>query len=497
MALDLTLSHGTAPRYRLLIVLAVVILFSETATFEILMVMPALPDMAAHFRTTGTAWVVGVLTLAGATAMPMIGKAADRWGKKRVIVLLGCVFLAGSVLCATAGSFALLLAGRALQGALVGIVGLSYSLVRDIMPRAFVPVALGMVVTGVGMSAVAGPFAAGALIDGFGYQGVFWFMVGYMAVLLPLYALLIPESPARADRPIDYVGSLLLGPAVTALLIGLSRGSTAGWTSPAAIGFLVAAVVLAAGFVVRQRTARHPLIDPRVLFGPRFGPTLLAVGCVSYMMNAHSVLVPTMLETPRHAARYGSGLSATEFALWTCPLGIIAMAAGPAGGLLAKRFGPRRVLIGAACPFIATMVVGSRLPHEFWQVAPMSVLAGLAVGLLHSSNANLVQDALPAGQSGVGNTIGAMNSLLFASLGSTLTGIVRADHVARTNPRTHAVVYEPGAFTSGYLLAGIVGAVGLAVAVAMRHGRAPARGGLVEDGGEDRPVAREDEPLAG
>ncbi|TDD84619.1 MFS transporter [Actinomadura darangshiensis] len=495
MALDLTPSHGAAPRYRLLLALAVIILFSETATFEVLMVMPALPDMAAHYRTTDTAWVVSILTLAGATVMPLVGRAADRWGKKRVILLLGCAFLAGGVLCATADSFALLLTGRALQGSMVGIVGLSYSLVRDIMPRNFVPVALGMVVTGVGMSAVAGPFAAGALIDAFGFRGIFWFMVAYAAILLPLYALLIPESRGQAGQPIDYLGSVLLGPAAAALLYGLSRGSQDGWTSGAALGLLLAGALLLAGFLVRQRTARHPLIEPRILFGARFGPTLLAVGCVSYMMNAHALLVPTMLRTPPGAGGtgYGAGLSATGYATWTWPLGALAMITGPLGGYLAKRIGPRRVLLGSACLFLATLYAGGRLPHVFWQVAMMSVIAGMAVGFLHSSNANLVQDALPSSHSGVGNTIGAMNSLLAASIGSTVTGIVMADHVRATDPVSHAVLYEPGAFTSGYLYAAAVGAAGLVVALVMRHGHRPAQGGLAEDGG--RPVKRDDSPL--
>ncbi|MFI0353518.1 MFS transporter [Actinomadura sp. 9N407] len=482
MALDLDPPHGAPPKRLLFAALALIILFSEIATFEILMVLPAIPHVAADFQTTQTAWVVGILTLTGAAVMPLIGKAADKYGKKRIILLLGCGFIAGSVLCAVTDSFALLLLGRAVQGTMVGIVGLSYSLVRDIMPREFVPIALGTVVTGIGMSAIAGPFVAGWLIDGAGYRSIFWFMAIYLGVLLPLYAWLIPESPVRVDRPIDYLSVVLLGPAAGLLMVGLSRGASVGWTSAPAIGFLLAGIVLLAAFLQRQRTAANPLIAPKVLMGPRFGPTLLAVGCVSYMMNAHAIIVPTMLQTPDGAAgtTYGAGLSATEFALWTCPLGIVAMFAGPLGGVLAKRIGARQVLLGAAAFFLLVMYLGARLPALQWQVGVMSIAAGLAVGFLHSANANLVQDALPASQSGVGNTIGSMNSLLAASMGSTLTGVVMANQVVATDPKTHAVVHDPSAFTNGYLYAAIVGAVGLAVALWMKHGRRPALGGLAD-----------------
>lgn len=98
------------------------------------------------------AWVISIVTLAGATLMPLIGKISDKVGKKRVIMALACVFVLGSLISAIAPSFELMLVGRAAQGALVGIVALSYSLVRDVMPRDFVPIALGVVATGIGMS---------------------------------------------------------------------------------------------------------------------------------------------------------------------------------------------------------------------------------------------------------------------------------------------------------------------------------------------------------
>ncbi|WP_037225531.1 MFS transporter, partial [Rhodococcus sp. R1101] len=111
----------------------------------ILMVYPALPHIASSFNTLNVAWTMSIVTLAGATLMPMIGKASDKLGKKRVILFLAVVFIVGSVISAASTSFEMMLVGRAAQGALVGIVALSYSLVRDIMPREFVPIALGVV----------------------------------------------------------------------------------------------------------------------------------------------------------------------------------------------------------------------------------------------------------------------------------------------------------------------------------------------------------------
>lgn len=470
---------GTSKR-RLFALLAVIILFSEIATFEILMVYPALPHIASSFNTLNVAWTMSIVTLAGATLMPMIGKASDKLGKKRVILFLAVVFIVGSVISAASTSFEMMLVGRAAQGALVGIVALSYSLVRDIMPREFVPIALGVVATGIGMSAVAGPFIAGWLIDGFGFRSVFWFLAVYVAALIPLYALVVPESPVRADRPVDYLGTLLLGPGVGVLLLGITKGSAWGWSTGRTVALLAIGSVMLALFVVRQRTTEHPLIDFAILFGRRFGPTVLAVACVGYMMNAHAFMMPILLQTPGGVPgiSYGAGLSATAYALWTCALGIGAMVAGPLGGFCAKKFGPRQVLIVAAALFIFVMFLGSRLPQTLAEAITISAAAGFAVGFLHSSNANLVQDSLPAEQSGVGTTIAGVGMQLTSAVAVTVTGVIMANHVAGARPGGKAVLYADSAFVQGFGAAAVVGAVGIVIALVMKHGRAPAQGGL-------------------
>lgn len=464
---------------RIIAVLALIILFSEIATFEILMVLPALPHMAAEFRTLDIAWAASIVTLAGATAMPLIGKAADKWGKKRTILAMAVIFVLGSILCAVTTSFPLLLAGRAMQGVLVGVVSVSYGLVRDIMPRTLVPVALGAVVTGVGMSAVAGPFLAGWLIDGFGFRSVFWFLAAYVIVLLPLYLVVVPESPVRTHRPIDYLGVALLGPGVMLLLLTVSKGKVWGWTAESTLTMGAAGAAMLAAFFWWQSRAPHPLIDLRILTGPKFGLTVVAVACVGFMMSAHSLLMPIMLQTQTaDGISYAAGLSATSLAVWTCPLGITAMAMGPAGGAVAKRFGARRVLLTGGILFLAVMLLGSTLMTLQWQIGILSALAGAAVGFLHSSNANLIQDALPSELSGTGASISGMFSMLAGGTATTLTGVILSGHVASVDPATHAAVYSDTAFRQAFLFAGTVGLVGVALTAAMKHGRGPAQGGL-------------------
>lgn len=498
MALDASPAGPALSRPRILLACALIILLSEMATFELLTVYPALPDMAAEFRTPNIAWSVSIVTLAGAVLLPLVGKAGDRFGKKRVILVLGLVFIVGSVLCATTGSFPVLLLGRLLQGGLVGLVNIAYALVRDTIPREYVPIALGSVVTGIGMGAVAGPFLAGWLIDSYGFRGVFWFMVVYVGVLLPLHAAFVPESPVRVKSSFDVLGAVALGAGLGLLLITISNGGSWGWGSTLTIAALVVGVLLLVGFVLWELRARTPLIDMRVLVGRRFAPTVVAVGLISYMMNSHVYLSPLMLETPHVAGNsYGVGLSALELAVWTFPLGLVGMFAGPFGGYLAKRIGARQVLLAAGCLYLLVMFLGSRLFTVEWKIGMMSMVAGFAVGFLHSSNANLLQDALPARLGGVGNGIAGVVAMLAQAVATTVTGTVMATHVRPTPQGTDSVIYTDAAFTQAYLYAGIVGVVGVVIILAMKHGRKPAQGGLVEPGTEQHADAEVPDAKAG
>ncbi|MDG3009422.1 MFS transporter [Rhodococcus sp. D2-41] len=482
MALNLNPAHGPVPKSRIIAVLAVIILLSEIATFEFMLVLPDLPHLAQQFQTLNVAWVFTIVSLVGATIQPLVGKASDRWGKKNTIIALAVIFVIGSVLAAVAGSFSMLLVGRALQGSLVGIVGISYGLVRDIIPRETVPVALGAVVTGIGMSAVAGPFIAGWLIDSFGSQSIFWFMAIYVIVLMPVYIAVVPESDVRVDRPVDYLGVVLLGPGIGVLLLALTEGADWGWGSAGTLGLFALGAVMLVGFVIWQRITPNPVIDLKILFGRKFGPTVLAVACVSYMQSADAVIRPTMLEMPHMPGiSYGAGLSAIDFAIWTFPLGLVGMFAGPLGGYLSKKIGARYVLITSAVLFLGIMFAMSTLLTVQWQIGVVSFFAGFAVGFLNSSNGNLVQDALPKQQGGIGNTIAGMTALLASGIASAVTGVVMSQHVLMVVPTSHAVLYKDAALTQGYYVAIAVGVVGLIVAVLMRHGRRPAQGGLEEE----------------
>src|SRR5699024_5526385 len=104
----------------------------------------------------------------------LTGKLADLFGKRRVMLLCVTAGIAGSVLSATATSYAMMIAGRAIAGLLVPTLFLSYSLIRDVYPRRTIPLAVSICTAGMGMITVAAPFLSGWFIDGYGWRSLFW-----------------------------------------------------------------------------------------------------------------------------------------------------------------------------------------------------------------------------------------------------------------------------------------------------------------------------------
>lgn len=126
--------------------------------------------MAATFQTPHIAWVSTLFTLTGAISAPLVGKLADRDGKKKwLLITTGCMAL-GSLIVALAPTFPIVLIGRAVEGFGLAIVPIVYSLMRDIFPKRMLAVAVSLATAGIGVTTITGPIFAGLLIDNFGYQ---------------------------------------------------------------------------------------------------------------------------------------------------------------------------------------------------------------------------------------------------------------------------------------------------------------------------------------
>ncbi|MEU6658815.1 MFS transporter [Streptomyces sp. NPDC046821] len=457
-------------------IIALLILATEVVGFEFTFIYPAVGQIAAEFKTQQVAWALTILYLGGTAVVPVVGKLADIHGKKKMFVRCALCFLAGTLVCAVAPSFPVFMTGRALQASALPFFVLGYGLIRDLLPARLVPIGLGALATSTGISAILSTFLGGWLIDAHGFRATFWFLFGYMGVLLLAVIAFLPESPVRSPQRVDYKGALLLVLGCAVLLVSLGmKGVT-----------LVAALLISVGLLVAfyqsQKRIAAPLIDPSILTRPAFFLTLATTGSLTVAWAGYGFLFPQLLMAPHGATGYGFGLSAVQLALWHgLPMGLGTMACGMLGGWLARRSGPRVVLIlGALLLVAACLMVAFVAPttDSAWVFRLMSFTDGAAAGFFQAGTQNIIVETVPAERQGISGSMNFMVQSLGGSLATAgLTAVLLKYPLGAGKAGQFLFTWE--GYRTVFLIAAACAVLSLVISLARRDGRTPASGGLV------------------
>lgn len=512
----------TASRSRLVIIAVLLVLFTEIVPLQIQMVSLILPKMGVSFPAAGAgvSWSITIVTVVGAATMALVGKAGDVLGKKRVLLGLGLLAAIGTLVCALTSSWALFLVGRGLTGVSLGIAVVNYSLVRDLFPRRWIPVAVGFIGTGLAFSSIIGPLVTGALA-GTSWRPVFWFLFAFTVVMTALVALGVPESPIRARQRLDLPGAVLLGAGVGGVLIYLSEGSTWGWGSAAGLGWLIGGLVALAACAAWELRTAVPMLDLPILRSPRVLLVMIIQLLLTGTQTISAFMVAYLFETPPqhqlqqqilaglgakkhvpasvvapfvhfHGTVSGAGYSVFQVA-WhvSIPLAVFTVLGAPVGGWIARRTGARLPLIigTVAMAGASALWIGW---HSTWQEqAAIGVLWGLGVGFDFAAWPNLIMDVVPADKQGISGGMVQVFGGIGGSAAAALVTAVLAAHpftMVITPPGGHPItaavpqVFTNSGFSQAYLLIGVVPCViALALALMLRSGRAPARGGAPEE----------------
>lgn len=413
------------------VVLFILVLHTEAVAFSFNLVTPVLVPLSKTFHTTQLGWMYTALTLVGAVSIPIVTKLADSYGKKQMILAVTFIASVGALICAVAQSYGLVLVGRGLEGFLLALVPLTYSLMRDTFPKRALAFAVTITASGVGLVTIAGPFIAGYLVDHHGWRSVFWFLFALQFIGLVAIALVVPASKIRHQVSVDWAGGVLLGIAVGLILLGVSEGATWQWTNIRTLACIFGGILLLVAWFGLERRVREPLIDLEVL---RSRPVVivLAFGMMGQVALAGAATVlPILVQTPRVLGKsYGFGVSAIGLTRFTVPAGVATVLCGFALGAIIRRTGVKApVLVGLVVQALGCLGLAFIHGTEAGVIGSF-LLLGVSQALVFSSIPALVIAAVPARLQAVSAGVSGTTQSLGGSIGPAICFAILTAHVA-------------------------------------------------------------------
>ena len=433
------------------------------------LVVPVLPALQREFHTSPSliTWTLTAWLLSAAIATPILGRVGDMVGKRRTLLVVLAALALGSLIAATAPTIGVLLIGRVVQGLGGAMFPLAFGIIRDNLPAARVPAAIGALSAVIAVGSGLGTILAGPIVDGLGWRWLFWIPLIATAVAGLLAALVIPESTSRAEGRINWPAATLLAGWLVALLLPLSEGMVWGWGSPLVIGLFVLAAVLLGAWIVVEVRSRTPLIDMRIMRLPGVWTVNLAALFIGAGMFGIFAFFPRFVQTPVSAG-YGFGATVGESGILMLPM-LIAMAlAGFASGPLGRRVGFTSQLVGGS---VLMVIAALGFAFEHGSTLAISIeagITGLGLGIAYAAMTSLIVQGVPTSQTGVASGMNANIRTIGGALGSTIMAAI-----VTSSLEPSGLPQESG-YTNGYLVLAIFafGAVlaGLILPVLRRAG---------------------------
>ena len=473
------------------------------AVLDFGMVGVALPTIAHDFGLPlpSASWVVLAPSLAISIALLPSGGLSDVVGRKRVYVLGVILFGVGSLLAAVSPNMPLLVVTRVLAsvGAAMRMTT-GFAMVVMIFPPDERGKGLGANTSVVGLALILAPILGGTLVDAWGWRSIFFLQAaGSVAVLLPALGLLdqrrVDQGRRRLEGRFDVLGIVLSAGALSALILTMNNGNSAGWTSPAILAGGAGAVALMLAFVWWELRVRTPLVDLRLFGNGQFSWAMSARTLGFLAGSAWAFLMPFYLQSVQ-----GYAPSRVGFIIFPSALGMAATAA--LAGRLSDRFGVRRFVVVGLALTAAGGVALSTFDEgtSIFLIMPVLLLQGIGAGLWGSPNASAAMSSVPPTSFGavsallnLARTVAQVTGVALASAivaGVFLSQGIEADMSAIKGDETGGMA---SAFVSGtryvYLIAAGAGLVALAAGFRSRpprRGRAAAGDGAGSGGHQGR-----------
>ncbi|MFI9828462.1 MFS transporter [Streptomyces sp. NPDC051913] len=423
---SVTVSQGHPQRW---LILGVICLAQLTVVLDNTVLNVAIPSLTRELgaATSDIQWMINAYSLVQSGLLLTAGSAADRYGRKKMLIAGLSLFGVGSLIAGLADSTGQLIAARAGMG--VGgalLLTTTLAVVMQIFAPEEHAKAIGVWAAVNALGFACGPLLGGFMLDHFWWGAIFLVNLPVAAVGLVAAVTLVPESKnPRGDRP-DLLGALLSTIGMASLVFAIISGPEHGWTSGRVLLTAAVAVGVLAGFAYWESRIEHPMLDLQFFRDRRFTGAIAGAVLITFGMGGSLFLLTQHMQ-------FVLGYGPLEAGLRTAPLALSIVVLN-FSGLAAKwatRLGnPAAIGLGMALMAGGLVSIAAVASGGYAGTLVGLLLIGAGAAVANPAMAHAIMSSIPPEKAGIGAGINGTVAEFGQGLGVAVLGAVLSSRFA-------------------------------------------------------------------
>ncbi|WP_066907659.1 MFS transporter [Millisia brevis] len=395
-------------------------------------VVVALPTMALDMqaRFSSMQWIVDAYTLTFACFLLALGHLADRYGRRRIMM----IGLAGVAVMSLVGALATgieqVLIARAGMGVFAAAVfPATLALVIAIFePGKARALAVAAWTAMAGFAVGIGPTVGGWLLEHFSWHSVFWINVPIALLVAGAAMIWVPESRSGHSGRMDIPGIALSLVAVGVLVWTIIEAPHRGWVSPVSIAGYVISVLALVAFVRRESRVEFPVLNIGLFALPRFSMPAMAIAVAYFSMFGFLFLISQYFQGVRE---YGP----LQFGLASLPFAVAVAVTAPAATMIAQCAGATAMIVLGLVVLSGGMFIAGSVTVDTPYVGPVllsMVLMGIGLAIVQGPATDSIMGSVGLDEAGAGSAVNDTTREIGGALGIAILGSIVASYYTST-----------------------------------------------------------------
>ncbi|WP_051299508.1 MDR family MFS transporter [Arthrobacter castelli] len=445
----------------------------------------ALPAFMADFGISANTaqWVTTIFMLVNGVMIPVTAFLIQKFTTRALFLTAMALFTVGTIICALAPVYSVLLGGRVIQATAGGmIIPLMQTILFAVFPLEKRGTAMGTLGLVIAFAPALGPSLSGWIVDNLPWQVLFVMMLPIAVIDMIVAHFVLRNVTERTFPRLDVLSIILSSLGFGGLLFGFSFAGTTGWASAQVLAPLVIGAFVLVWFILRQLRLDEPLLELRVLKYPMFTLNTGLGMCVFMVLVGGMIVLPIYMQNM-------SDFSAMQAGLALLPGAVIMGLMSPVTGRIFDKFGAKWLAMTGFTLLTGSTFMFSMLTVEtsFTYLAVVNAVRMFGVSMVIMPVTTAALNQLPQRLIPHGTALNNTMRQVAASIGTAVLVTVMTG-AARDPEEYGAAGLVHGANVS-FFVAGSLGVVGLVATFFIRESRP---GGS----GTSRPEPREKAPTA-